>query len=303
MDSPKKSKVNSKLPASSYVVVTPVKDEAAHIGDMIKSVVTQAKRPDRWVIVDDGSTDQTPEIITANTKGMDWITVLNTKSTQRNLGSAEVIAFDKGLDTVQIDDFDYIVKLDGDVKLEPNYFQEILTRMEMDKSFGIVSGVYREIHEGNWVTIKMPSYHAAGASKIVRRECFKAIKGFVPKKGWDTLDEIRAGLNGWKTGHFEDIVFAHLKPEGIAMGKLSTHRFHGEIYYQTGGGVLFLLVKALHRMLFAKPILIGGMVLILGYLEQSIIRKPRLVNDEEARFYMQMLNGRLVASIKNKLFL
>ena len=301
MPSPKKLKDDSTTPTSTYVIVTPVKDEAAHIGDMIKSVLSQTKRPDRWVIVDDGSTDKTPEIIAANVQGITWITVLNTKSTQRNLGSAEVIAFDKGLETVQVDDFDYIVKLDGDVKLEPNYFQEILIRMEKDKGFGTASGVYREIHDGDWVTIGMPSYHAAGASKVVRRECFKAINGFVPKKGWDTLDEIRAGLNGWKTGHFEDIVFAHLKPEGIAMGKLSTHRFHGEIYYQTGGGILFLLVKALHRMLFAKPILIGGMALILGYLESCIARKPRLVNEEEARFYRQMLNGRLVASIRNKL--
>jgi poly-beta-1,6-N-acetyl-D-glucosamine synthase len=299
MSSPKKSKDNSTIPASTYVIVTPVKDEAAHIGEMIKSVLSQTKRPDRWVIVDDGSTDKTPGIIATNVKGEDWITVLNTKSTQRNLGSAEVIAFDKGLDTVQIDDFDYIVKLDGDVKLDPNYFQEILARMELDKGWGITSGVYREIHDGNWITIKMPSYHAAGASKVVRRECFKAISGFVAKKGWDTLDEIRAGLKGWKTGHFEDIVFAHLKPEGIAMGKLSTHRFHGEIYYQTGGGFLFLLVKGLHRMLCAKPFFIGGLVMILGYLESCITRKPRLVNDEEARFYSQMLARRLYKFLGN----
>lgn len=281
------------LPNPSYVVVTPVKDEDAHIGSMIKSVLAQTKRPDKWVIVDDGSTDQTPEIIAANTAGIAWITVLNTKSTQRNLGSAEVIAFDKGLGTIQIDDFDYIVKLDGDVNLEPNYFQEILARMESEKSYGIASGVYREMHEGNWVTTKMPPYHAAGASKVVRRECFKAIEGFVPKKGWDTLDEIRAGLKGWKTGHFDDIVFTHLKPEGIAMGKLSTHRFHGEIYYQTGGGFLFLVVKAAHRMLFAQPFMIGGVALILGYLVPLITRKPRLVNDEEASFYNKMLNARL----------
>jgi poly-beta-1,6-N-acetyl-D-glucosamine synthase len=296
MASSKKSKDSSMT--SAYVIVTPVKDEAAHIGDMIKSVLAQTKLPDRWVIVDDGSTDQTSEIIASNTNGIGWITVLNTKATQRNLGSAEIIAFDKGLDTVRIDDFDYIVKLDGDVKLEANYFQELLSRMENNKSLGIVSGVYSEIHDGNWVTIKMPFYHAAGASKVVRRECFIAISGFVAKKGWDTLDEIRAGLNGWKTGHFEDMVFVHLKPEGVAMGKLSTHYFHGEIYCQTGGGVIFLLVKALHRMLFAKPLFLGGMALILGYLMPIITGKPRLVNLEEARFYRKMLNNRLISFLR-----
>ena len=301
MSSAKKPKDNSKIPSSSYVIVTPVKDEAAHIEDMIKSVLAQTKRPDRWIIVDDGSTDKTSEIISSNTKGITWISVLNTKSTFRNLGSAEIIAFNKGLDTVLVDDFDFIVKLDGDVKLNPDYFQEILKRMEHDKSYGIISGVYREMHDGNWVTIKMPSYHAAGASKVVRRECYKAIGGFVPQKGWDTLDEIRAGLHGWKTGHFEDIVFAHLKPEGIAMGKLNTHRFHGEIYYQTGGGFLFLLVKALHRMLFAKPFFIGGMALIFGYLAPLFMEKQRLVNRKEANFYKKMLNKRLLNFLRTKL--
>jgi poly-beta-1,6-N-acetyl-D-glucosamine synthase len=289
---------NYAKPSSRYVIVTPVKDEAAFIGNMIKSVVAQTKRPDKWIIVDDGSTDKTPDIIASNIKGLDWIEVLNTKATQRNLGSAEVIAFNKGIDAIRIDDYDFIVKLDGDVRLDPNYFQEILTRMGLDDSWGVVSGVYREIHDNNWVTIKMPSYHAAGASKIVRRECYKDIGGFVPQKGWDTLDEIRAGLNGWKTGHFEDVVFEHLKPEGIAMGKLSTHRFHGEIYYQTGGGMLFLLIKALHRMLFAKPLFTGGAALALGYFMPLITGKPRLVTAEEASFYRNMLNTRLLRSFK-----
>ncbi|MDD5580548.1 MAG: glycosyltransferase family A protein [Methylobacter sp.] len=288
---------NSTIPASSYVIVTPVKDEAAHIGDMIKSVLAQTKRPDRWVIVDDGSTDQTSEFIAINVQGIAWITVLNTKSTLRNLGSAEIIAFNKGLDTVLVDDFDFIVKLDGDVKIDPDYFQKILTRMEHDESFGIISGVYREMHDGNWVTIKMPFYHAAGASKIVRRECYKAIGGFVPQKGWDTVDEIRAGLHDWKTGHFEDIIFVHLKPEGIAMGKLNTHYFHGEIYYQTGGGILFLLAKSVHRMLSARPLIICGLTMITGYLMSLVKRKQRLVNKVEARFYRNQLNKRLLKTL------
>jgi len=280
-----------------YVVVTPVKDEAPHIVDMITSVLEQTKKPDRWIIVDDGSTDQTSEIIATHTRGIDWVTVLNTKSTQRNLGSAEIIAFNKGINTVQIDDFDFIVKLDGDVKLDPYYFQEILGRMMLDPKWGIASGVYCEIYGENWIPVKMPSYHAAGASKVVKRECYEKIGGFIPKKGWDTLDEIRAELNGWKIGHFEDIQFKHLKPEGIMMGRLSTHYFHGEIYYQTGGGILFLLAKSIHRMFSAKPLFISGMAVIAGYLMSVITCKRRLVNQVEARFYRNQLNKRLVKKL------
>jgi poly-beta-1,6-N-acetyl-D-glucosamine synthase len=284
--------------ASRYLVVTPVKDEAQHIASMMKSVIAQTKRPDRWIIVDDGSTDQTPDIIAALSQGLEWITVLTRKPRQRNLGSAEILAFNQGIDMIDLDDFDFIVKLDGDVDLEPHYFHDLLVKMQADRNWGIASGVYREDHDGIWETITMPTYHAAGASKVVARECYKAIGGFVAKKGWDTLDEIRAGLAGWKTGHFEDLVFTHLKPEGIAMGKLSTHRFHGEIYYQTGGGGVFLLFKALHRMLFAKPMVVGGMALIYGYLRSYISRQPRLVNPHEAEYYRKMLNRRLFQPIR-----
>jgi len=302
MLSHKELKDSPTISASRYVVVTPVRDEALHIADMIKSVLEQSKKPDKWIIIDDGSTDLTADIIAKHTKGIDWITLLNTKSTQRNLGSAEIIAFNKGINTVQIDDFDFIVKLDGDVKLETNYFQEILERMILDPEWGITSGVYCEMHNDHWKTVKMPPYHAAGASKVVRRECYEVIGGFVAKKGWDTLDEIRAELNGWKVGHFEDVEFKHLKPEGIAMGRLSTHFFHGEIYYQTGGGVLFLLAKSIHRMLLARPLFMGGLTMLAGYLMSLVKRKQRLVNKVEARFYRNQLNKRLLKNL-NGVFL
>ena len=107
----------------------------------------------------------------------------------------------------------------------------------------------------------MPPYHAAGASKVVRRACFEAIGGFVARKGWDTVDEIRAGLRGWKTGHFPDIQFRHLKPEGVSMGALRPIA-STVIYYQTGGGFLFLLVKAAHRMVSPRPYVIGGLAML-----------------------------------------
>ncbi|MEI6267294.1 MAG: glycosyltransferase family A protein [Methylococcaceae bacterium] len=293
---PKKEFKDSKT-ASRYVVVTPVRDEELYIEIMIKSVLEQLKKPDKWVIVDDGSTDQTSTIIATHTQGIDWITVLKTKSTQRNLGSAEITAFNKGIDIIKIDDFDFIIKLDGDVKLEPNYFQEILGRMVLDPKWGVTSGVYCEKHDDHWAPVKMPPYHAAGASKVVKRECYEMIGGFVDKKGWDTLDEIRAELNGWKVGHFEDIQFKHLKPEGIVMGRLSTHFFHGEIYYQTGGGLLFLFAKGVHRMVLARPLIIGGLTMIAGYLMSLVKRKQRLVNKLEARFYRNQLNKRFLKTI------
>lgn len=285
------------MQAPRYVIVTPVRDEAPHISETIISVIGQSHRPERWVIVDDGSSDQTPSIIDKYARAVDWITVLSRESPHRNLGSAEIIAFKQGLEVVEDMDFEFLVKLDGDVRLEADYFQKILTRMSSDPAWGIASGIYWERRGNNWIEASMPSYHAAGASKVIRRECYASIGGFVPQKGWDTLDEIRAGLRGWRTGHFADCRFYHLKCEGAAMGGWQTQRFHGEIYYETGGGVLFLLAKGLHRMLFARPLIIGGLAMMFAYLRPLVYGKPRLANYEEARFYRTMLNRRLLQSL------
>jgi len=278
----------------SYVIVTPVRDEARYVAQTVESVIAQTHRPARWVIVDDGSTDETPEIIRACSRGVNWISVVSTRSQQRNLGSAEIVAFAKGLSTIKDSAFDYLVKLDGDVRLDRDYFRDVLERMSSEPRWGIASGVYCEERDGKWVPVTMPAYHAAGASKVVRRECYEEIGGFVPHKGWDTVDEIRAGLHGWMTGHFPDLRFRHLKPEGIAMGTLRTHRFHGEIYYQTGGGVPFLLAKSLHRMCTSKPLLLGGMAMMMGYVVARVAGTPRLVSDSEARFYRALLNRRVL---------
>lgn len=280
----------------NYVIVTPVRDEASYIASTIDSVKVQTHRPVHWVIVDDGSADCTPDILRAHTHGLSWITVITTGSSQRQLGSAEVLAFQQGIAALDPNlNFEFIVKLDGDLRLPRDYFERLLQRMAAHPDWGIASGVYceQQAEQTDWMPVAMPAYHAAGASKVIRRACYDQIGGFVARKGWDTVDEIRAGLLGWKTGHFDDIRFQHLKPEGMAMGTLRTHFFHGEIYYQTGGGTLFLLAKVIHRMVMGHPPIIGGLAMLWGYLTPWLLRRPRLVNREEARYYRTMLNSRL----------
>jgi len=290
--------MSTNRPLPPYVIVTPVRDEAAFICVTLLSVIAQSHRPLRWVIVDDGSTDRTPQILRTYTRGWEWITVVSTGSRERRLGSAEVLAFQRGL--AEIDPalpYEFIVKLDADLRLPTDYFSRLLGRMAAEPQLGIASGVYCEQARDDWKPVDMPQYHAAGASKVVRRQCFDEIGGFVARKGWDTVDEIRAGVRGWRTGHFDDIRFRHLKPEGAAMGRLRTHRFHGEIYYQTGGGLAFMLAKAAHRMVTARPPVLGGLAMLWGYLLPLLARHERLVTRAEARHYRAMLNRRLLAPL------
>jgi poly-beta-1,6-N-acetyl-D-glucosamine synthase len=290
------------LPA--YVIVTPVRDEARFIADTIATVLAQNHLPLRWVIVDDGSTDQTPQILHQLTCAVPWVSVVSTGSTARKLGSAEVLAFQRGAMEIEASlPYQYIVKLDGDVRLPTDYFACLLLAMSARPRWGIGSGVFCESDDGDkdgtaWHVVSMPDYHAAGASKVVQRDCFEQIGGFVARKGWDTVDEIRAGLLGWHTGHVAELQFQHLKPEGQAMGSLSTHAFHGDIYYQTGGGLLFLLAKVLRRMQAGRPRVLGGLAMLGGYLRPLLQRQPRLVSAEEAQFYRALLNRRLTKAVR-----
>ena len=220
-----------------YVVVSPVKDEARVVESTLRSIVNQTHKPVRWVIVDDGSTDGTLEIL-RRYSSHPFIKIIETnRSAPREPGTGVIRAFERGYETVRDLDFDVVVKLDCDLEFQPDYFETLLSRMKRDNRLGIVSGVYREYNDqGGWHVVKMPQYHAAGACKVIRRKCFDEIGGFVCSRGWDTVDEIRAMNLGWKTTHFEDLVMSHLKPEGSGIGSLRTCILHGEVYYKTGGG-------------------------------------------------------------------
>jgi poly-beta-1,6-N-acetyl-D-glucosamine synthase len=283
-----------------YVIISPVKDEAAHIELTLRSVTQQRVKPLLWVIVDDGSHDGTAAIVERWALANHFITVLRTEApTARNTGRAEVLAFYRGYRTLVETDFDFIVKLDGDLSFGPDYFQKLLGRFLADSALGIASGVYlEEGRDGAWMVIGMPSYHACGACKVIRRRCFDEIGGFAVTPGWDTADEIRAWSRGWRTAHFRDLEVRHHKPEGSAMGLLRTSRMHGEIHYVTGGDPIFLLFKLLHRARL-KPFILGALAVLLGYLTAVAKRAPLLVSREEATHYRRLLRRRLWTFARN----
>ncbi len=280
---------------TNYILVSPVKDEKQYIRQTIDSVVSQTIRPLKWIIVDDGSSDKTPEIIDSYRKQFDWIEVLKIeRDTARQPGSPIVNAFNRGYDLVKDSEFDFVVKLDCDLRFAPDYFEKLLREFAKDPRLGIASGIYLQDFGNGWVPIEMPSYHTAGACKFMRKECFAQIDGFVVAKGWDTVDEIRAQMRGWRTRHFRELTMYHLKNEGSGIGFLKTNAMHGEIFYMTGGSKLFFLGKVLHRIFAGRPLLVGGIMLSYGYLKPLLKRKQRLVNEEEARFYSNLLLSRLI---------
>lgn len=277
-----------------YVIISPAKDEEAYAERTIESVLLQTVRPVHWVIVDDGSRDRTSEIATAYAHQNPWITVERLKrDSTRDPDFAVVGAFNAGLEKLRGIDYDFLVKLDMDLSLPPDYFAKLLAHFENDKRLGIASGVYLEFWNKQWVPIAMPHYHACGASKVMRRECFEQIGGYCLETGWDTVDEIRARARNWNTRHFKEITFQHLRQEGRGIGFLRTHKKNGIAYYMTGGGLFFLLFKIPYRMVISKPVVLGGIYLLWGYLSCVFHGRKRLVTESEGRLYRALLQSRL----------
>jgi len=280
----------------NYVIISPVRDEESYVEKTVRSVVGQSLRPRKWIVVDDGSRDATPQVLARYADQCPWITVVRLpRDGERKPGSAVIAAFMAGYELIKNDDFDFVVKLDCDLDIPEKYFETLIGRFQADPKLGIASGIYLEEQRQTWRPVKMPKYHAAGCSKMVRGECFRQIGGFIPNRGWDTVDEIRARAMNWKTCHFEDIAIRHLKPEGTGIGARRTNLMLGHIYYLTGGGTLFFLIKCLHRLVFGKPIVLGGIAMFVGFMQARMKGERRLVSDREAFLYRRLLNERILA--------
>lgn len=290
----------TQLTQHRYIIISPVKDEDKYIEQTLRSVAEQTVQPLLWVIVDDGSRDRTLEIAEQYEGRFRWIRIHKiSRDHARKPGSAVVHAFNTGLQFIDGIAFDFIVKLDGDLNLPPDYFERLFAKFDADNTLGIASGVFLEREGDTWTVISMPAYHTAGASKVVRASCFAQIGGFVASRGWDTVDEIRAQIHGWKTAHFTDIKFQHLKREGSGIGAIRTNVMYGEIYYLTGGGAFFLFLKILHRAWTRRPIVLAALAIVWGYIRFCRLRPQRLVTEEEARHYRTILNHRITAAFSH----
>lgn len=285
---------------TTYILISPVKDEEKYIERTIQAILKQTVRPHKWIVVDDGSRDRTHAIVAEYARKYDWIVLVSVvRDAARQPGPGIIRAFNVGYALVKDMAFDFIVKFDCDIEFPPDYFEQLIARFKQDDKLGIASGIYLEKKGDKWVPVTMPAYHAAGQTKMVRAKCFADIGGFVVSRGWDTVDEIRAQAMGWKTRHFEELFFYHLKPEGSGIGFLRTNKMHGEIYYLTGGGCLFFLFKFLDRLILGRPFVVGGMMMLWGYLKPNLSRRPRLVSDVEARLYRQILSHRITVRLSS----
>ena len=271
-------------PPVRYVIITPARDEAKYIEATIKSVVSQTILPVEWVIVDDGSTDGTGEIIARYAKEHCWI--LPVRRADRGFRDADIGAigaFVDGYSGLTATEWQFLVNLDGDLVLEPDYFEKCLARFQKDASLGIAGGSLYHHAGGRRVIEDCPRDHVRGATKIYQRACWEAIGGLAKVPGWDTLDEIKAEMAGWAVRSFPEIMALHLRPTGGAGGGWRDAVKNGRSDYFLGYHPLFMLAKCLRR-LFVRPYGVNAVGHLRGYLGEYLKRCPQLDDKDVVRY-------------------
>ncbi|MEO6002489.1 MAG: glycosyltransferase family A protein [Opitutus sp.] len=276
-----------------YIVITPVRNEAKHLSRTIASMLQQSAPPEEWIVVDDGSTDGTNELIQAATTKAPWIRLVNRPNRGfRKAGAGVVEAFYDGFDQHQSKDWDFVVKMDGDLEFDGHYFERLISAFEADPKLGIAGGdIYH--HDGPDIVIESrvdPEFHVRGANKAYRRECWEQMSGLFRVTGWDTLDEVKANMLGWTTRRISALRMLHLKPTGSADGKWKDAFKNGRGSYICGYHPLFLCARSSRRLLGWPP-LVESAGLLAGYVSGAIMRKARVPDTQLIRYVRtQQLN-------------
>ena len=259
-----------------YVIITPVRDEEKYLESTIECVCSQTVLPAEWVIVDDGSSDRTAEIADRYAKEHSWIRVVHRENRGfRKSGGGVMEAFYEGYSQVQSKDWDFLVKLDGDLSFAQDYFESCFEYFRQDSELGIGGGEIRHNIAGQLKTEENPRFHVRGATKIYKRACWEAIGGLWPASGWDTIDEVKANMLGWKTYAFPNLSLVHHRFTGSEEGLFRDRVKHGVACYVSGYHPLFVLVSCVRR-LTKKPRVIGSIGMMYGYLRSHFTRPPRL---------------------------
>jgi len=280
------------MDSRSYAIITPAHNESEFLSKVVESIAGQKLRPEKWIIVDDRSTDNTFKIAQDASLKYDFIEVCRIKGDyERSLGANVVRVFNEGLKKIGTE-FEYIVKMDADVILPSDYFLNLMLKFEADANLGISSGKLYVEHKGKWILERCPDFHAVGPCKMYKMKCFNDIGGLICIYGWDILDGVKARMLGWRTGSFEEYPIKHLRMMGSARGIIRGQIGHGRGMYAIKAHPIFVLARAVYRA-FEPPFLLG-LLIFAGYLLGTAMGDKRLEDPKLVTFLRKEQLGRLI---------
>jgi biofilm PGA synthesis N-glycosyltransferase PgaC len=317
--------------APRVLIVSPVRNEGAHIERVARAVAAQELAPARWIAIDDGSSDDTLRKLRALERELPLLTVLQAparggeeQGRDRLARAIEVRNFNVALaqtgwerragDRAQAggqqraarggqtgservapgEHYTHLMKLDGDVELPRNYLRVLLERFACASQLGIAGGVLVEPQAaGAPRRIVIPSYHVHGAVKCYTRACYEAIGGVPECLGWDTIDETYARMRGFQTRSYTDLVSVHHRPVASADGALRGHARHGECAYISHYDPLWVALRAL-KVAGRAPRGLSGAAFFFGYARAAGRRVQRVPDAEYRRFTRRELRRRML---------
>lgn len=293
----------------TYALVTPARNEAAFIEQTIRSVIAQTAQPRRWIIVSDGSTDGTDEIVQRYAREHDWIELLRMPERPDRQFAAKAQAFNAGyahlssvLCPLSSDSgFDIIGNLDADITFGPDYFEFLLSKFQLCPELGVAGTPFVEDHDRldrhSYAHQFANSTHVSGGCQMFRKKCFEEIGGYVPVKAGaiDWIAVTTARMKGWQTRTFTEKVCFHHRKLGVGSGshgKLRMRFHYGRKAYYVGGHPLWECLRGLFQVR-EKPFVLGGVWFIAGYVWAALHRSERTVSPELMRFHRAEQMARL----------
>ncbi len=270
----------------TYVLITPARNEAQYIELTIKSVVSQTVHPLKWVIVSDGSTDGTDDIVRKYASDYPWIELVRMPERQERHFAGKVYAFNAGYAKVKEMRFDAVGSVDADASFDKDYFAFLLQKLTEDLSLGLIGTAFRETSKENYDYRFVSIEHVTGICQLFRRQCFEEIGGYIAVKGGaiDRIANLAARMKGWKTRTFTERMYFHHRQMGTAQQSALRARFKDGIKdYAVGSHPIWELFRAVYQMT-RSPFMIGGVALLLGYTWSFVRCAPRPVSAEMARF-------------------
>jgi glycosyltransferase involved in cell wall biosynthesis len=280
-----------------YVLITAARNEESFITKTLDSVVAQTVLPERWVIVDDGSTDHTAKIVESYAKRHSWIELVRrARDRDRNFAS-KAHAVNAGLERANSLQFEILGNLDADVSFGPDHFEFLIKKFLEDPTLGVAGTAYTEQNWDSTTDSFEGENSVHGACQFFRYRCFQDIGGYVPNRagGIDWIAVTTARMKGWKTRNFPERRFRHHRPMGTAeRGPVGAMFDYGKKDYFLGGSPIWELFRVTYRMT-KSPVFIGGLALFSGFCWAALQRIERPVSHELMHFHRREQMKRLKA--------
>ena len=270
---------------NKYVLITPMHNEESLIGKVIESVINQSIQPAEWIIVNDRSTDNSKKIIEYYQKEFDFIKCVDIGDGEiQSYYSRKTKVFLHGYKLISSTDYDFIGQLDADITMDADYYENILKEFSKDNSLGVASGIYMDLINGQLREVHIAKTCTPGAIQLFRKNCYEKIGGYIPLKygGEDSVADIMIRMHAWKSLSFSEYKVIHHRPTGTGSGSsiYKARYVQGKTDHALGSHPLFMVAKLTRRMFIEKPLIIGSMFRLMGYLISYVRREKRQIPAE-----------------------